>query len=58
LRAGSDLNANLVRFGAGRGVGEHVNDETDVVFVFVAGSGFVEADGRARPRTAPWSVST
>ena len=46
LRAGSDLNANLVHFGAGRGVGEHVNDEVDVVFVGVAGMGFVEADGR------------
>ncbi len=46
LEAGSDLNANLVRFGAGQGVGEHVNDEVDVVFVGVSGSGFVEADGR------------
>jgi len=46
LRAGSDPNANVVRFGAGRGVGEHVDDETDVVLVGVAGSGFVEADGR------------
>jgi quercetin dioxygenase-like cupin family protein len=39
LEAGNDLNANLVRFGAGRGVGEHVNDE-------VLGTGFVEVDGR------------
>ena len=46
MRAGSDLNANLVRFGAGRDVGEHVNDETVVVFVGVAGAGFVEAEGR------------
>ncbi len=46
LEAASDLNANLVRFEAGRGVGEHVNDEIDVVFVGVSGSGFVEADGR------------
>lgn len=46
LQAGSDLNANVVRFGAGRGVGEHVNDEVDVVFVGVSGSGFVEADGQ------------
>lgn len=43
LEANSDLNANLVRFGVGRGVGEHVNDEADVVFVGVSGSGFVEA---------------
>ncbi|MBA3474025.1 MAG: cupin domain-containing protein [Rubrobacter sp.] len=46
LEAGKDLNANLVRFGAGRGIGEHVNDEVDVVFVGVLGAGFVEVDGR------------
>ena len=46
LEAGSDLNANLVRFGAGRGVGEHVNDEVDVVFVGASGTGEVEVDGR------------
>ena len=40
-----DLNANLVRFGAGRGVGEHVNREVEVVFVGVSGSGSVEVDG-------------
>lgn len=46
LKAGADLNANVVRFGDGRGVGEHVNDEVDIVFVGVSGSGIVEADGR------------
>ncbi|MBA3795532.1 MAG: cupin domain-containing protein [Rubrobacter sp.] len=46
LKAGTDLNANVVRFGAGRGVGEHVNDEVDVVFVGVSGSGLVEVGGR------------
>jgi quercetin dioxygenase-like cupin family protein len=45
LGAGADLNANLVRFGAGRGVGEHVNEEVDVIFVGVEGSGFVEVEG-------------
>jgi len=45
LGAGEDLNANLVRFGAGRGVGEHANEEIDVVFVGVSGSGCVEVDG-------------
>jgi mannose-6-phosphate isomerase-like protein (cupin superfamily) len=45
LEAGSDLNSNLVCFGAGRGVGEHVNDEVDVIFVNVSGSGFVEVEG-------------
>src|SRR3712207_9181576 len=45
LRGSGDLNANLVRFDAGGGVGEHVNDEVDVVFVGVAGSGSVRVDG-------------
>ena len=40
-----DLNANLVRFEAGEGVGIHVNDEVDVVFVGVSGSGMVVVDG-------------
>jgi quercetin dioxygenase-like cupin family protein len=33
-----------VRFDAGGGVGEHVNEELDVVFVGVAGSGFVRVE--------------
>ena len=33
LEASSELNANVVRFGAG----EHINDEVDVVFVGVSG---------------------
>ena len=45
LEGRGDLNANLVRFGFGRGVGEHVNDEVDVVFVGVSGSGTVVVDG-------------
>jgi quercetin dioxygenase-like cupin family protein len=49
LEAGKDLNANLVRFGAGWGVEEHVNDEVDVVFVGVLGVGFVGVDGRGTP---------
>ena len=43
LEAGEDLNANLVRFGPGRGVGEHVNDEVDVLVLGVSGSGIVFA---------------
>ena len=35
----ADLNANLVRFEAGEGVGIYVNDEVDVVFVGVSCSG-------------------
>jgi quercetin dioxygenase-like cupin family protein len=45
LEESGDLNANLVRFDAGGGVGEHVNDEVDVLFVGVSGSGYVEVDG-------------
>jgi quercetin dioxygenase-like cupin family protein len=45
-REGRDLNANLVRFPEGEGVGEHVNGEVDVLFVGVSGSGTVEIDGR------------
>jgi quercetin dioxygenase-like cupin family protein len=48
LEGSEDLNANLVRFGSGRGVEEHVNDEVDVVFVGVSGSGFIEVGGEER----------
>jgi quercetin dioxygenase-like cupin family protein len=44
LEYSGDLNANLVRFDAGGGVGEHVNDEVDVLFVGVAGSGSVRVE--------------
>ena len=49
LEESSDLNANLVRFEAGRGVGEHVDDEVDVLIVGVSGSGTVSVDGEAYP---------
>src|SRR5215212_10815350 len=49
LEGSSDLNANLVRFETGRGVGEHVNDEVDVLIVGVSGSGFVGVDGDEHP---------
>ncbi len=45
LEGSDDLNANLVRFDAGGGVEEHVNDEVDVLFVGVAGSGLVRVGG-------------
>ena len=45
LRASEDLNANLARFEDGGGVGEHVNDEVDVILVGVTGSGNVVVDG-------------
>lgn len=44
LTDSGQLNVNLVRFGAGEGVGEHVNDEVDVVMVGVAGTGSVNVD--------------
>jgi quercetin dioxygenase-like cupin family protein len=39
LQNSGDLNANLVHFGAGEGVREHVNDEVDVLVIGVSGSG-------------------
>ena len=45
LQRNDDLNANLVRFDASGGVGEHVNDEVDVLFVGISGSGIVEIEG-------------
>ena len=46
LRESGDLNANLVNFPWGEGVGEHVNGEVDVLFVGVSGSGVVEVGGQ------------
>jgi quercetin dioxygenase-like cupin family protein len=45
LLESNDLNANLVRFEAGGGVGEHINDEVDVIFVGVSGTGSVRTNG-------------
>ena len=49
LGVASELNANLVRFGTGGGVGEHVNDEVDVIVVGIAGHGLVRVDGEEHP---------
>jgi quercetin dioxygenase-like cupin family protein len=49
LGASNELNANLVRFEAGGGVGEHVNDEVDVIILGIRGTGFVEVDGEMHP---------
>ena len=46
---GEDLNVNLVRFEAGEGVGVHRNDEVDVLYVGVSGSGEVVVDGEKFP---------
>ncbi|MGB3633200.1 MAG: cupin domain-containing protein [Rubrobacteraceae bacterium] len=45
LGESEDLNANLVSFSTGEGVGEHLNDEVDVIFLGVYGSGVVNVDG-------------
>lgn len=45
LEGSEELNANLVRFPTGGGVGGHVNDEVDVIFVGVSGLGAVVVDG-------------
>ena len=52
LERSGDLNANLVRFDAGGGVGEHVNEEVDVLFFGVAGSGSVRVDGKEHALSA------
>src|ERR671910_1512070 len=44
LDATGDLNANLVRFGTGQGVEEHINDEIEVIVLGVSGSGIVAVD--------------
>ena len=49
LEGSTDLNANLVRFEAGGGVGEHVNEEVDVLIVGVSGAGLVGVDGEEHP---------
>jgi len=49
LEGSTDLNANLVRFQAGGGVGEHVNEEVDVLILGVSGSGLVGVDGEEHP---------
>lgn len=46
LPHGGDLDANLVRLEPGDAIGEHVNDEVDVLFVGQTGAGEVVVDGR------------
>src|SRR5919202_783971 len=52
LRGSEDLNANLVRFASGQGVGEHTNAEVDVILLGISGSGVVTIDGDEHPLTA------
>lgn len=55
LVTSDDLNANLVRFGADGGVGEHVNDEVDILLIGMAGSGVV-AVNRVEHRLYPGAL--
>ncbi len=52
LEQGGDLNVNLVRFASGEGVGEHINDEVDVLVVGVSGRGAIWVEGDERPLVA------
>ena len=52
LEGSDELNANLVRFDAGGGVGEYINEEVDVLFLGVAGSGTVRVDGEEHALSA------
>jgi quercetin dioxygenase-like cupin family protein len=45
LEHGDDLNANLVRL-VGGNIGEHTNDEVDVLMLGVSGAGAVEVEGQ------------
>lgn len=49
LGAEGDLNANLVRLEPGHAIGEHVNDEVDVLVVVLAGVGEARIDGHRLP---------
>jgi quercetin dioxygenase-like cupin family protein len=48
----ADLNVNLLRFDAGRGIPEHINAEVDVLLVGVSGEGVLEIDGTEQPFSA------
>ena len=48
----TDLNVNLLVWGADEGVVEHVNSEVDVLLVGIAGDGLAEVDGMAHPLRA------
>jgi mannose-6-phosphate isomerase-like protein (cupin superfamily) len=54
--AGADLNANLLAWPPGGGVGEHRNHERDVLLVVVGGGGTLVIDGRPLTLRAPQLV--
>lgn len=49
LGHGGDLDANVVRLRPGDTIGEHVNDEVDVLVVVWSGDGELTSDGRSVP---------
>jgi quercetin dioxygenase-like cupin family protein len=49
LPHGGDLDANLVRIGPDAAIGEHRNDEVDVLIYVQSGSGELIADGQVQP---------
>jgi mannose-6-phosphate isomerase-like protein (cupin superfamily) len=52
LETPGDLNVNLVHLDAGHVVGEHANDEVDVVIIVLAGRGRLTIDGHGTDLTA------
>lgn len=51
-----DLDINLLVFGLGEGIDEHLNDELDVLLVGIAGAGVVTIDGQPHPLAAGQAV--
>ncbi len=51
-----DLNVNLVTWPAGDGVGEHVNDQVDVLLVVVDGGLRIRLDGNDVPVAAGQAI--
>jgi quercetin dioxygenase-like cupin family protein len=51
LETSSDLNVNLVHLDAAHVVGEHTNDEVDVVIVVLGGRGWLTVDGHVTELT-------
>jgi quercetin dioxygenase-like cupin family protein len=47
LPHGGDLDANVVRVGAGHAIDEHINDEVDVLVAIWSGAGDLTIDGRS-----------
>jgi quercetin dioxygenase-like cupin family protein len=52
LGQSDDLNANLVRFAPGEGVGRHVNYEVDVLVLGLSGRGEISINGDERTLVA------